>query len=78
MLTPSEQLYWNNSTREQQYFIITGDSQEPLECTHYQARFFCSENLNLFVNPAQPVQQHHQPIQQPQQHFEPYCGTKNL
>ena len=55
-LTQSEIEYWNIFTKEEKSFIITGDSQLPLDFTKYQAGYYSGENINQFVRQQLPVQ----------------------
>ena len=64
-LTQSEQNYWNDFTREEKSFIITGDSQHPLDFTRYQAGYFSGENLNQFVRYQQIPQEPNPQLEDP-------------
>ena len=55
-LTQSEKKYWNNFSKEEKAYIITGVSQQTLDFTQYQDGYFSGENLRKFVR-AKPQAQ---------------------
>ena len=54
-LIQNENIFFNNFTKKEKWYIIKGDSQQTLDFAHYQAGFFSGENLNLFMRQNQLV-----------------------
>jgi hypothetical protein len=52
-LTQSEKDYWQNFSKEEKSYIITGDSQHTLDFTQYQQGYFSEDYWN-YVQPGQP------------------------
>ena len=48
--TQSEKEYWNNFTKEEKAYFITGDSQQTLNFTQYQPGYFCGKSFNYFLD----------------------------
>ena len=55
-LTQSEKNYWQNFSKEEKSYIITGDSQHTLDFTQYQQGYFGEDYWNYLL-PDQPVPQ---------------------
>jgi hypothetical protein len=54
-LTQSEKNYWNNFSKEEKSFIITGDAQQTLDFTQYQQGYYSSDYWNFVAPQLQPV-----------------------
>ena len=55
-LTQSEKKYWQNFSKEEKSYIITGDSQHTLDFTQYQQGYFSEDYWNYLL-PEQPLPQ---------------------
>jgi hypothetical protein len=53
-LTQSERNYWQNFSKEEKSYIITGDSQHTLDFTQYQQGYFSKDYWNYLL-PDQPA-----------------------
>ena len=42
-LTQNEKQYWQNFSKEEKLYIITGDSQQTLDFTQYQEGYFSND-----------------------------------
>ena len=56
-LTESERNYWQNFSKEEKSYIITGDAQQTLDFTQYQQGYF-SKDYWKYLLPDPPVPQH--------------------
>ena len=60
-LTQSEKNYWNNFSKEEKSFIITGDAQQTLDFTQYQQGYYSSDYWNISLYGLQKLGLRHLP-----------------